>query len=282
MTLKKILVSAAAVLTVMTSVPAVEENLGTSITTISASASSVITDSEVNSYDAQWRAYPYVVKRNYYPTGSSYAMNRTVQHLLNITNNAGLVEDMYIGSASDRAIRNFQRSRGLSVDGIVGNATWNKLISEARALADSSSSSSSSIKCNADAAYWYAKTYWNKRNPAYNYYSGRNCANFISQLLIHAGVPASSEWKNGSYAFVNVDGLRDYFVKTYNVQYYSNPGVSSIKPYDVIYTNNGCHVMVVMNVKNGTVDASGNTNNRDCIAVSRSLISGVLKTSSLF
>ncbi len=41
MTLKKILVSAAAFLTVMTAVPTVEGNLGTSITTISASASNV-------------------------------------------------------------------------------------------------------------------------------------------------------------------------------------------------------------------------------------------------
>ncbi|NNG40648.1 peptidoglycan-binding protein [Flexivirga sp. ID2601S] len=46
---------------------------------------------------------------------------------LNYVAHAGLVVDGIFGSRTDAAVRSFQRSRGLKVDGIVGWRTWGKL-----------------------------------------------------------------------------------------------------------------------------------------------------------
>lgn len=133
-------------------------------------------------------------------------------------------------------------------------------------------------------AYNYAKKYWNTRNNAYNYYNGNNCANFVSQCLVASGIPTTAQWKNGEAAFINCTSLKNHFTGRFsNVKYISNPGIGSIKKGDVIYTNQGGHVMFVMNVANGRVYASGNTNNRDCISVGfgGNGICGVLKTGNL-
>lgn len=150
---------------------------------------------------------------------------------------------------------------------------------------DNSNNNNSNNKtriANFQNSYNYAKKYWNTRNRNYNYYSGRNCANFVSQCLVAGGIPTNSTWKNTSYAFVNCTGLKNYFVNNYKVTYKSNPSASNIKAGDVIYTNGGGHVMFVMKVSGNTVYASGNTNNRDCIAMSTRSICGVLQTSKLF
>lgn len=133
-------------------------------------------------------------------------------------------------------------------------------------------------------AYNYAKKYWNTRNPQYNYYNGNNCANFVSQCLVAGGFKTNNTWKNGSTAFINCSSLKSYFTNNYSsIKYVSNPKIGNIKKGDVIYTNNGGHVMFVMKVSGGKVYASGNTNNRDCISVGfgGNGICGVLKTSNL-
>ncbi len=157
-----------------------------------------------------------------------------------------------------------------------------KYVSDNSSASSSSSASVSNSKYSFSSAYNYAKKYWDTKNNAYNYYPKKNCANFVSQILVASGVPTSSTWKNGTYAFVNVDGLKSYFKNNYNIKYMSNPSASDIKVGDVIYTNNGGHVMFVMSKSGNTIYASGNTNNRDEIVVSISIISGVLKTSALF
>lgn len=53
---------------------------------------------------------------------------RTMQVLLNAYNGADLTEDGIFGPATDRAVRAYQRSRGLDVDGIVGAQTWAQLL----------------------------------------------------------------------------------------------------------------------------------------------------------
>lgn len=188
--------------------------------------------------------------------------------------------DGILGTNTVNAIKRFQKAYGLSADGIAGPQTMSK-INSVKASANKNNNSSSK-KYSFNAAYQYAKTYWNKRNPSYNYYNGNNCANFVSQCLRAAGVPSTNTWKNGTRAFVNTYGLKDYFVNTFKVKYINKPSVSNIRPGDVIYTNGGGHVMFVMSVSGNTIKASGNTNNRDCCTVGIGAISGVLKTSSLF
>ena len=105
-------------------------------------------------------------------------------------------------------------------------------------------------------AYNYALAYWCDRNYDYNYYEGMNCQNFVSQIFLAAGFPTSSSFKNGTYAFINVDGFLDY-MRAKGVAYTSGrPSVSNVKPGDVIVTNNGNHVMFVMDVSGGNIYAS--------------------------
>lgn len=54
-----------------------------------------------------------------------------LQQQLNSDNNAGLATDGDFGPATDNAVRNYQASRRLSVDGIVGPATWEALETDA-------------------------------------------------------------------------------------------------------------------------------------------------------
>lgn len=60
--------------------------------------------------------------------GSESGYVKTLQILLNKYNNARLVEDGEFGPATDAAVRAYQKSRKLDVDGIVGSQTWGQLL----------------------------------------------------------------------------------------------------------------------------------------------------------
>ena len=60
--------------------------------------------------------------------GSNSGYVKTVQILLNKYNKAGLVEDGEFGSKTDAAVRAYQKSRGIGVDGVVGIKTWGQLL----------------------------------------------------------------------------------------------------------------------------------------------------------
>ncbi|MBO4853943.1 MAG: peptidoglycan-binding protein [Oscillospiraceae bacterium] len=53
---------------------------------------------------------------------------RTLQILLNAYNSAGLTVDGVFGAATDKAVRTYQKSRKLAVDGVVGEKTWAALL----------------------------------------------------------------------------------------------------------------------------------------------------------
>jgi len=59
--------------------------------------------------------------------GDSGAKVRAVQSQLN-ESGAGIAVDGVFGAATATAVRNFQTSKGLSADGIVGDNTWNKMV----------------------------------------------------------------------------------------------------------------------------------------------------------
>lgn len=145
----------------------------------------------------------------------------------------------------------------------------------------SSSPTVSNRPCSLSKMNEYADLWWNRRNTKYNYYDNNDCANYVSQLLAESGLATDNSWYSGSYAWVNVYGLKNYLEDTHNIEYISRPSVSDIQPGDIIYTNNGGHVMMVREIRNNRVYATGHTNNRQnlCITVT---INGVLKTSTLF
>ncbi len=279
--------------TTMTLTSLAMPDLGITTTASAASSTSATyTQSDLNrlisahdKYIAKYGSNAYL----YYVSSETIMRNyvKEVQIALNFLANYyaiddDTVEDGYYGSDSRKLCREVQQSLNIRKDSYFGVESYTASVTKLKQIiADSSVVYYSNL--NFQSAYNYAKTYWNTRNGAYNYYSGNNCANFCSQIMEAAGVPTTNSWKNGTYSYVNVDGLRSYFEDNYSVSYISNPSSSSIKPGDIIYTNNGGHVMFVMEVSSrGVVYASGNTNNRDCISVSASCISGVLKTSALF
>ena len=61
-------------------------------------------------------------------TGSSGGYVRTLQILLNKYDRARLTEDGVFGGGTEHAVRLYQRKRGLTVDGVVGRATWSQLM----------------------------------------------------------------------------------------------------------------------------------------------------------
>lgn len=80
-----------------------------------------------------FNAEPYTPNNHtYYGIGYTTTDNtgkcELIQHMLNVTNNAGLTTDGIIGANTDKAIKNFQRKYGLEIDGIVGDETLFKLV----------------------------------------------------------------------------------------------------------------------------------------------------------
>lgn len=68
---------------------------------------------------------PYLAKSGYISTGEEV---KTVQLLMNAMHYGDLEVDGIFGSATDQAIKKFQKSRGLDQDGIVGQDTWRYML----------------------------------------------------------------------------------------------------------------------------------------------------------
>jgi peptidoglycan hydrolase-like protein with peptidoglycan-binding domain len=64
-----------------------------------------------------------------YRRGSRGGAVRTIQTKLKATVATAIKVDGIFGPITEQAVRKFQRSRGLQVDGIVGAKTWQALIS---------------------------------------------------------------------------------------------------------------------------------------------------------
>jgi peptidoglycan hydrolase-like protein with peptidoglycan-binding domain len=83
-----------------------------------ANAASVVTQSSSNPADWNWPTFQ---------QGSSGLDVRTIQYLLN-ARGASLMVDGIFGPRTNAAVRSFQWSHGLAVDGIVGQHTWSSLL----------------------------------------------------------------------------------------------------------------------------------------------------------
>ncbi|GLC30966.1 peptidoglycan-binding protein [Clostridium omnivorum] len=89
-------------------------------------------------YDLAANPSSYGTLRN----GSRYGDVSTLQQLLkNAGFNPGTIDGIF-GNNTEKAVRAYQASKGLAVDGIVGNQTWGSLLSGGTSSSSSSSSSS--------------------------------------------------------------------------------------------------------------------------------------------
>lgn len=104
--------------------------------TATASAANVtITESDLEQYQKDWKAHGWVLKvgfsHNYTSKGKKCIKN--AQRLLNLVMGENLAIDGGFGSETKRVTVAFQEKYNkLTKDGIIGNGTWNELISEAR------------------------------------------------------------------------------------------------------------------------------------------------------
>lgn len=198
------------------------------------------------------------------------AVKQLQQSLNTLGYNCGTPDGIY-GNNTYNAVRRFQSNNGLTVDGIAGYKTLTTINNKLH---------SRSVKLNKQKLLNYAATYWNKRNYSYNYYNNNNCANFVSQCLVAAGMPTNNTFKNGTAAFVYVPNLKSYLMNNYNVKYISKPSAGNIQVGDILYTSSG-HVMVVTAKSGNNIYATGNTNNRYNLKISSNYFYAVLKTSEL-
>lgn len=90
----------------------------------------VINEDVINGSGGSQKIYfdismPYLAKSGYISTGEEV---KTVQLLMNAMHYGDLEVDGIFGSATDQAVKKFQKSRGLDQDGIVGKDTWRYLL----------------------------------------------------------------------------------------------------------------------------------------------------------
>ncbi|WP_407384974.1 N-acetylmuramoyl-L-alanine amidase [Ruminococcus sp.] len=97
---------------------------------IAAAVNKILDSGDDVEYDGGQKIYfdismPYLAKSGYISTGEEV---KTVQLLLNAMNYGDLEVDGIFGSATDQAVKKFQKSRELDQDGIVGRDTWRYLL----------------------------------------------------------------------------------------------------------------------------------------------------------
>lgn len=91
-------------------------------------------------------------------------------------------------------------------------------------------------------------------NPSYNYFIGEDCANYVSQAIRHGGIYLSSTWQPGQYAWHNVGGLYDYFVKNSNYAIEASYETCVAGGFIIFVSGAGSQYHVVMCVLNDTVN----------------------------
>lgn len=124
----------------------------------------------------------------------------------------------------------------------------------------------------------YAATYAFRKNPAYNYYPGVNCCNFVSQCLVAGGFKTNSSWNKDTQSFCYIPSFRTY-MRSIGINYIKNPtSVSQISKGDVVEMYGGDHVMFVRYVAGSQIHFAANTTDHDDAVVYIGDITGVYKT----
>jgi len=221
--------------------------------------------------------------------GSTGSSIRFLRQAINIV----LGEDVLdISSRFDNEVQarlaEAQSALGIEADGVFGPASRKAFL---RYLEQNGYGAENS-EYNASLAIEYARTYngvhpGTAYNSAYPKNTGNDCANFVSQCLVNAGLaiteefnPDTSAWKTCRYSATNkTDGLMTYLeslgYKVYGYDTFTKNGgritypvdINKIKPGDVIFSSgsNGTiagHAMIVDHVSGNRVYFHGHTNNR--------------------
>lgn len=129
----------------------------------------------------------------------------------------------------------------------------------------------------------YAVKFAKERNPNYKVYEP-NCTNFCSQCLVAGGVDEDDIWTKDSAAFIDPTKFREFFIKK-EVEFKESPKIDEIKAGDIIFTQEKekfDHPMFVMRTSIDAVIYCSNSKDVQEGSFKINLVTGVLKTSSLF
>jgi hypothetical protein len=124
------------------------------------------------------------------------------------------VDGIY-GKQSAGVARQFQKDKGLAVDGVVGPQTWAKAFgNDSRQTPTARNRPGNTVSYNRSKAVQYARQYAVNPNPKYATF-GADCTNFASQVLIAGGAvnQATAAEKPGFYNPAKLDWFR---ASTYN------------------------------------------------------------------
>lgn len=115
---------------------------------------------------------------------------------------------------------------------------------------------------NSNSAVQYAKKWANGRNPNYKNWGNNDCNNFVSQAVNAGGIPISSTWHDGSYAWIRVINFYNYMHSTDYT--FGGDDSSNSKLGDVIQFYNGSwsHSVIITGSNTSGWLYSGHSNNR--------------------
>ena len=116
------------------------------------------------------------------------------------------------------------------------------------------------ISYNPSAAVNYALTYCKNYNPAYNRYSGADCANFVSQCMIAGGLYVSDCQVDGKGAIPSVANLKSCLNKRGWHSSSTKPG--SFRAGYPFFHNSYSHAMIATSISGSRVYYAGHTNDR--------------------
>jgi len=253
--------------------------------------------SDLNTIKAQYEKHPHNVKQN--SMHNTTAIVKSLQILLNAEGGYyTLKENGVFDSATYKAVCSFQARYGLTVDGIVGNETWNALYS----VITDRINSLENCRLNINNMFDYAKLHWNNYNTAeYHNFNGEkevDCCNYVSQILIAGGLQENDTWhgslKYGEATenFTWIQSLTKYLCNNYNIEYRTSFSINDVEVGDCIVSTGGTHIVFVIGVNKSTgqIFFTGHTNDRyhgldgndnSMSFYYTSMLEGVLKTSDI-
>ncbi len=218
-----------------------------SAVSVTASAANVtITESDLEQYQKDWKAHGWVLKvgfsHNYTSKGKKCIKN--AQRLLNLVMGESLAIDGGFGSETKRVTVAFQKKYKLTKDGIIGNGTWNKLISEAHKKIKADVVQEKPVTNTAGYDYEAVIRTATNQNGTKGSELGYNvawCAYYVSDLLREAGVKVNRSANPRDLVISATNsGLGTYYsFRNANVTSLKESGITQSGLKNVVSTSRG-------------------------------------------
>lgn len=165
-------------------------------TSVSAYAASSLSESDIAQFEKDWSNHDYVLKKGLWANSLSSGKRciKDAQKMLEFSLGVSMDIDGKFGSDTKNKTKDFQRQYGLNADGIIGCATWDKLVSVCRDIISRNQQSSIVINSGYDYETVISNMYADlgKDGSDLGYYVAW-CAYYVCDQLRRAGVDISRE-----------------------------------------------------------------------------------------